>query len=84
VREFHLSDGEVIKFGPHLERQISKRKMELQRIKETIENPDIVIDDKHDSRGRVYKKEFTECWYAICLNESKNLRFAKTAWKEQQ
>ncbi len=84
MREFHLSDGEIIKFGPHLERQISKRKMDLQRIKETIENPDIVIDARHDTKGKMYKKEFPEGWYAVCLSESKKLRFAKTAWKEQK
>ena len=56
MREFYLSDGSKVRITAHFDLRYQRRKVALEEIKETIENPDSVTDDKKDADGKKYWK----------------------------
>ena len=64
----------------HLEIQMSKRRIDLQEIKATIEEPDITTGERNDPEGVKYSKAFGNRRIWVCVSESGKPRLAKTAW----
>lgn len=81
MREFCLSDGRKVRVTAHFDLRYQRRIVALEEIKETIENPDSVTDDKHDADGKKYWKRFGNYQIVVCMNHSKEVPLAKTVFK---
>ena len=79
--EFYLSDGSKVRMTAHFDLRYQRRKVALEEIKETIENPDSVTDDKKDADGKKYWKRFGKYRIVVCLNHKKEVPLAKTIFK---
>ncbi len=82
MREIILSNGDKVRLGPHMERRIVQRNLDIADIRSTLENPDEVAPDVIDPRGVVLRKDCGNFTMVLCVNDFENKPFLKTGWKQ--
>jgi len=72
-----MDTEKIIKLSKHAERQIIERNLNLKEVKETVINPDQVIDSKKGRKiaQKIYKKEGKEFLLrVIYVKEGDNMK----------
>lgn len=65
----------------HFYKQLNERDVDIENVKETIENPDSETSDKDDEHGKIYWKWFKGYHLKVYLRHKRRIPLAKTVYK---